>query len=101
MPYLFNVVTIKMKFTFDTTKDQTNFEKHGLSLKEATYLDWDEALNWVDDRNDYGEIRWVALVPMQERLYCVVYVNLKQSRRIISLRKANLREIHKYEEEIN
>jgi uncharacterized DUF497 family protein len=90
-----------MKFTHDSSKDKTNFDKHGLSLNEANFLDWDYALNWIDDRKDYVEIRWVALVPMNERLYCIVYVYLKQSRRAISLRKANLREIQKYEEEIN
>jgi uncharacterized DUF497 family protein len=34
-------------------------------------------------------------------LYCVVYVDTKVSRRIISLRKANNREIDRYEEETN
>jgi len=84
-----------MKLTFDPTKDSTNFHKHGLSLSEAKFLDW------VDNRKDYGEIRIVSLVPMKHRLYCVVYVDTKVSRRIISLRKANNREIDRYEEETN
>jgi uncharacterized DUF497 family protein len=41
------------------------------------------------------------LAPMRHRLYCVVYVDTKVSRRIISLRKANNREIDRYEEETN
>jgi hypothetical protein len=89
-----------MRYIFDPVKDKININKHGLSLSEAEFLDWDEALNWVDDRKDYGEIRCVSLVPMLQRLYCVVYVDIKMSRRIISLRKANNREIDRYEEEV-
>ena len=90
-----------MKLTFDPTKDSTNFHKHGLSLSESKFLDWADALSWIDNRKDYGEIRSVALAPMKHRLYCVVYVDTKVSRRIISLRKANNREIDRYEEETN
>jgi uncharacterized DUF497 family protein len=90
-----------MKFTFDSTKDKANVRKHGLSLSEAKSLAWNEALSWIDDRKDYREIRIVSLVPMKQRLYCVVYVDIKVNRRIISLRKANNREIDRYEKEIN
>ena len=38
---------------------------------------------------------------MNERLYCIVNVNFKQIRRVISLRKANLREIQQYKDEID
>ena len=83
--------------TFDPSKVSTNFDKHGLS--HAKFLDWADALSWIDNRKDYGEIRSVALAPTKHRLYCVVYVDTKVSRRVISLRKANKREIVSYEEE--
>ncbi|MFN0006100.1 MAG: BrnT family toxin [Burkholderiaceae bacterium] len=86
---------------FDPIKDSTNFHKDGLSMSEAKFLDWADALSWIDNRKDYGEIRGVALAPMKRRLYCVVYVDTKVSRRIISLRKANNREIDRYEEKTN
>lgn len=90
-----------MKFTFDTNKDAINIEKHNLSLAEAENLDWADMLSWVDDRQDYGEVRQIGLVPMKQRLYVVVFVDKKTERRIISLRKANLRECERYEQEIN
>jgi uncharacterized DUF497 family protein len=90
-----------MKCIFDPAKDKSNKEKHGLSLDDAKLLEWDEALSWIDSRRDYGEVRYVSLIPMKHRLYCVVYVDAKVNRRIISLRKANLREIDKYEEEVD
>jgi uncharacterized DUF497 family protein len=90
-----------MKFTFDTNKDAINIEKHNLSLAEAEHLDWADMLSWLDDRKDYGEIRQIGLVPMKQRLYVVVFVDKKTERRIISLRKANLRECERYEQEFN
>jgi uncharacterized DUF497 family protein len=86
-------------FTFDPNKDAINLNKHGLSLAEAADLDWSEALIWVDNRKDYGEIRQIGLVPMNQRLYNVVFVDKKTERRIISFRKANNREYERYEQE--
>jgi uncharacterized DUF497 family protein len=54
----------------------------------------------IKEKN-WDEVRSVSLVPMKHRLYCVVYVDSKVGRRIISLRKANNREIDRYEEENN
>lgn len=88
-----------MKFTYDLAKNNSNLKKHGLPLSAAKLLDWDTALKWVDRRKEYGEERFVALALMSQRLYCVVYVESKATMRIISLRKANIREIDKYEEE--
>jgi uncharacterized DUF497 family protein len=90
-----------MRFTFDPKKDKVNQEKHGLSLSAANEFDWDDALTWVDVRKNYGELRCISLVPINQRLYCVVYVDTPFNRRIISLRKANNREIARYEAEIN
>lgn len=90
-----------MKFTFDNNKDAINIEKHNLSLVDASELDWANMLSWVDDRQDYGEVRQIGLVPMKQRLYVVVFVDKKTERRIISLRKANLRECERYEQEVN
>ena len=85
-----------MKVTCDAAKDIKNQEKHGVSLIEAASIDWDVALIWQDTRHDYGENRMIALVPIGERLYCVVYVDREDERRIISLRKANYREAMQY-----
>lgn len=85
-----------MKITFDSGKDSLNQEKHGYSLADAQLLDWEEALIWPDERFDYGEPRMVALAPLGDRLLYVVFVDRAQTRRIISLRKANTREFSKY-----
>ncbi|MBT0569488.1 BrnT family toxin [Curvibacter sp. CHRR-16] len=85
-----------MRIEFDPAKDASNQEKHGLSLALAAELDWDEALVWVDDRRDYGELRMIALAPETGILYYVAFVERNDARRIISLRKANRREVKHY-----
>lgn len=90
-----------MKLSYNSTKNDSNLQKHGLSLAEARLLEWDTALEWIDGRKNYGEERRIALVLMKQRLYCIVYVELKVGIRVISLRKANVREVEKYEKENN
>jgi len=65
-------------------------------LSEAKKLEWDDALIWQDTRRNYGEARMVALGVIGVRLYCVVYVDRKNARRVISLRKANYKEAMDY-----
>jgi len=88
-----------VRITFDPAKDVANVAKHGLSLAVAADLDWDAAVVWEDCRRDYGETRYVALVPRGRRLVFVAYAQRDGQMRIISLRKANLREIDRYETE--
>ena len=90
-----------MKFAFDPAKDAINRAKHGISLSEAARLDWNRVLAKLDTRTDYGEQRQIGYGPIGRRLYCVVFVDRGDMMRIISLRKANNREIDRYETQIN
>jgi uncharacterized DUF497 family protein len=85
-----------LQIDFDPNKDQLNQAKHGLSLALAAELDWDDALVWIDDREDYGEMRMVALAPKTGILYFLAFVDRGRLRRIISLRRANRREVKHY-----
>ena len=85
-----------MQFEFDPGKDAANLSKHGFSLAAAAQLSWDAALVWIDDRADYGEVRMIALAPMGDTLLFVAFVDWESARRIISLRKANRREVNHY-----
>ena len=44
----------------------------------------------------YGEVRMTALVPMADALLFVAFVDCELVRRIISLSKANRREVNHY-----
>jgi uncharacterized DUF497 family protein len=85
-----------VQFDFDSGKDATNLSKHGLSLAAAAELSWNEALVWIDDRADYGEVRMIALAPLGDILCLVVFVDREPARRVISLRRANRREVNHY-----
>lgn len=85
-----------MRIEFDPSKDQINQTKHGLSLAFASELDWDAAWARIDERYDYGEVRMIALAPRMEVLYYVVFVDRGEVFRIISLRRANRREVTLY-----
>ena len=90
-----------MKITFDPPKDAKNIAKHGVSLEVAEELEWDMLECKPDTRREYGEPRQIGYVIAGNRLYCVVFVDrpadAPTERRVISLRKANSREVKHYE----
>ncbi len=90
-----------MKLTFDPNKDGVNLAKHGLSLAMAEELEWNTLDCKSDTRRAYGEPRQIGYVIADDRLYCVVFVDrpadAPTERRIISLRKANSREVKQYD----
>ena len=91
-----------MNVTFDPAKDAANVAKHGVSLTEAAGFEWGSAVVWPDTRRDYGEARMVALGYFGLRIMALVFVDRPPEqpteRRIISLRKANSREVKRYAE---
>ncbi len=89
-----------MRIEFDPSKDAGNCQKHGLSLRIAAELDWESALVWIDQREEYGEMRMIALAPKTAILYYVAFVDRGQVRRVISLRRANRREVKHYVQSI-
>lgn len=89
-----------METEFDPGKDAGNIAKHGLSLADAAALEWDSLWAMEDGRRDYGEPRMIGYALMGSRLYCVVFVDRGPVRRIISLRRANNREIRRYVENL-
>ena len=87
-----------MLIDFDKGKDLVNLGKHGLSLALAAEVDWEHALAWADKRRGYREVRMIAIAPSTGILYYIAFVDRDQTRRVISLRKANRREVKHYAE---
>ena len=85
-----------MKTTFSPTKDVNNLVKHGVSLSAAENIEWETLWAKPDTRSDYGETRMIGYALIGVRLYCVVFTDRNDERRIISLRKANKREVQSY-----
>jgi len=88
---------VKRSIEFDPAKDAANVAKHGISLTRAGDGDWARAWIAVDDRRDYGEVRWYAYLVIEDRVHVVVFTERNGTTRIISLRRANPREMEKYD----
>ena len=84
----------------DPSKDRRNIATRGLSLDLAEQLDWATALIWEDRRKDYGERRYCVLGFIEDRLHSVVFTPRNGKPPVISLRKANKREVSRYEKAI-
>ena len=87
-----------MDYEFDPTKDKSNLDKHGLSLAQAEGFEWETAVVREDTRKQYAEKRLEATGYIGERLHVMVYCLRPDAIRVISLRKANTREVKRYAE---
>jgi uncharacterized DUF497 family protein len=85
-----------MNTTFDPAKDAINCQKHGVSLDLARAIDWPEVMATPDARKDYGELREIGFALIDDRLFCVVFTQRGDTIHVISLRKANAREVQHY-----
>lgn len=87
-----------MEISFDPAKDASNLAKHGVPLSDAELIEWDTLVAIPDTRKVYGEPRMIGFAYIGLRLMCVVFTDRVDERRIISLRKANSREVKRYAE---
>lgn len=85
-----------MNLSFDPAKNEANIAKHGLSFDDFTRFD---AVPVVvkDDRYDYGETRYLAFGRVDGEPRCLVFTVRGDSIHAISLRRAHLKEIRRYE----
>ncbi len=85
-----------MGYEWDDNKLILNLENHKVHFSLVEQFDWETALIESDNRKDYREQRYSALGVIGTRLYCLIYTLRNDVKRIISLRKANLREVKRY-----
>ena len=85
-----------MDSEFDPAKDDGNLDKHGLSLADAEGFEWETAVVREDARQRYAEQRFEATGLIGDRLHVMVYCLRGNAVRVISLRKANSREVKRY-----
>ncbi|GAB1368700.1 BrnT family toxin [Azonexus hydrophilus] len=85
-----------MNYEHDPKKLAENVAKHGVWFHEAEGFEWETAVVRVDDRRPYGETRFEATGYVGFRLYVMIFCLRDTVVRIISLRKANSREVKRY-----
>jgi len=85
---------------WDEAKHAANLAKHGLDFAGAQGFEWETALTAVADRSSYDETRFISIGFLGARLHVLVWTEREGNRRLISLRKANPREIKRYARQI-
>jgi uncharacterized DUF497 family protein len=85
------------EFEWDDAKAAENYTKHGVSFAAATAaFDDPFAIERVDDRENYGEDRFVLIGSVERGVVTIVYTEREDRFRIISARRATKREQDDY-----
>jgi len=91
---------IEDDFEWDKDKDAANYAKHGISFEQVRGVFRDPfAIEFLDDRQNYGEDRYILIGMTETRILTVVYIERNERVRIISARKAEPHEQRRYHEE--
>jgi len=86
----------ELQFEWDEDKATQNVAKHGVSFLTAAEIFANEIIERIDDREDYGELRLIALGRVEMEIYRVAYTwRGEKVIRIITAQKAS-----RYEREI-
>jgi uncharacterized DUF497 family protein len=85
-----------MKIEFDLSKSEKNRLERGISFQLAAQFEMETAMIRLDIRQNYGEPRFNALGLIEDRLYHMTFTVRGDAIRVISLRKANKREMNHY-----
>jgi uncharacterized protein len=86
-----------MEFEWDDAKAAANLRDHGVSFAQAAVACGDPfAVEWIDDREAYGEERVILLGMKDGQILVVVYTQRNARIRIISARRATKHEQDAY-----
>jgi len=86
-----------IEFEWDSAKAAENFRKHGVSFELAAKAFRDPfGMEWIDDREDYGEVRTLLLGMADGSVLTVVYTERGSRIRLISARRATRYEQDRY-----
>ena len=88
-----------MQFDWDERKRRKNIRRHGFDFRDAWQLFNFPMLVALDDREDYGEDRWIGIGMLKTQVVIVVYTEPDENTiRIISMMKALTHERIRYEQ---
>jgi uncharacterized DUF497 family protein len=86
-----------MRITYDPPKNGRNIVERKLPFDLVAELDWDTAIARDDTRHDYGERRVLVMGLIGTRLHVAVVTFRGDAVHVISLRKANKKEVRYYD----
>ena len=90
-----------MKYEWDERKREQTLKKRGVDFEDVKEFKWDTARIITDTRDNYGEDRYVATGFIGGYLHVMAFTFRGEAVRVISLRKANVRERRDYEEVVD
>jgi uncharacterized DUF497 family protein len=85
-----------MRLTFDPIKNARNVAERGLPFELVAEIEWETAMFVEDTRWDYGERRRQVYGLIGQRLHIAVITYRDDAVHVISLRKANTKEVARY-----
>jgi len=87
-----------MRFEWDEKKRTANIRKHGFDFRDAPKVFQFPMLVALDDRENYGEDRWIGIGMVNTRVVIVFYTERNNDTiRIISMMKATTNERIQFE----
>ena len=91
----------ELQFEWDEDKAAANLAKHGVSFLTAAEIFASEIIERIDDRENCGELRFIALGRVETEIYRVAYTWRGETVvRIITAQKASKHERETYYREI-
>lgn len=78
-----------MQSTWHEPKRQANLKKHGVDFADAERVFTGPTFTFEDDREDYGEQRWVTLGLLGMKVIVIVHTETDDEIRVISMREAD------------
>ena len=85
-----------MFIAYDAAKRVETLAKRGLDMQDAALVFAGPEITFEDTRQDYGEPRLIIVGFLHDRMIFIAWTPRDETRRIISMRKANDREIARY-----
>jgi uncharacterized DUF497 family protein len=95
-----------VQYEWDEAKSEANFQERGFDFAFASLVFDERMLVAIDNRRDYGEVRFVGIGLAEGIHLTVIYTDREDSsgelvRRIISARRSSRRERQLYDEAIS
>jgi len=85
-----------MRFEWDETKRRSNIERHGIDFVDARAVFAGETITFLDDRYDYGEMRFLTFGLLLGEVVAIVHIETDEVIRVISVRRASKDEEETY-----
>ncbi len=91
---------MEFNLVWDETKRQATLENRAIDFADAELVFAGPTFEFEDTRYQYGECRMICFGLLAGRMMAVGYVQRDNRRHIFSMRKANEREITRYQEQL-